>query len=373
MLSPARRNLIILLSIFWLLVSWLIVSFRPGIDWIEDLVETLQIFLPGFFLLALILSIELIKAEKHTAVVRKDIFGGSDIFIGKHFLYIPFVFKIVARMPVYPLRFETPITGIDTRTAYLNQIELARLRCDYQITDFKVCLAQSTYAVELLKAIDERHKLKRTDTALWPLLLNSILGQIVDDNLRTVIWEWQLLVDNDPQLKKEPLAKRLPWEVPPPEPETPKPGQVLDNDPYDLSLNREKVAKRLLGVIGKDAKDWGISFAEIVIEHVNVSPDLIKRRTRNKDGELSEAQHQAKLDYIAARARGMAEAEVRAQTVKRLFEALGELRGKDQLPLLTEKMVTEIVRAAMYSDGDTSLNTFLDKPHTPPPGTVKTA
>lgn len=366
MISPARRNLLIVLSIFWLLVAWLIVSLRPGLDWIETMADTLRVFLPGFLLLAFAVSIEFMKAEKHTAVVRKDLFGAVDVFIDKRFLYIPFLFEIVARMPVYPLRMESPIERIDTRSLRLQPIPLARVRCVFQITNFKACLAQSSYAVQRIKELEANHRLKPTDAGMWPVLLHDVVSRYLDDNLRSTVWTWQRAVEGNANLGLDPLSAYMPRPPIPPNPPLPA---VMQNDPYDLSLNREKLSKVLKQVVKNDVEQWGLTIKDVVIEQVVVDNELIGKRVRNKDGEISEAKHQGQLDYIAIKARGLAEAEVRARTIRRILEELVQQEG---LPTISEKTIADIVRSAMYSDGELIWKGVLEKSATPP-GTAKTA
>lgn len=364
MISPPRRNLLIVLSIFWLLISWLIASLRPGADWVVILMETLQIFIPGFLLLALLVTIEMMRAEKHTAIVRRDIFGGIDVFINKRFLYIPFFYEIVARMPVAPIRLETPVMEIDTRTVWLSLIPRAQVRCNYEISDFKVCLGQAAYREEMIKEIETRHGLKPTDASMWPLLLGEILAQHIDDDLRSTVWAWQRTIERDTRQMKEPFSNHVPRTPINPGPPPPPLPSVMENDPYDLSLNREKLSKVLEAVTAPEIKKkWGITVKEVVIEQVVVDSELIKKRARNKDGEIAEAKHKAKIDYIEIQGRGAAEAEVRARTVKRILE---ELANMSSLPALSEKTIAEIVRAAMYSDGEMIWKGVLEKSSGPP-------
>jgi hypothetical protein len=358
-MSPSRRNLLIVLSLFWLLISWLIASLRPGADTLVIVAETLQIFLPGFFLITLLVSIEMMRAQKHTAIVRKDLFGGVDVFIDKSFLYIPFIFEIVARMPVFAARLETQIDMIDTRTPRLAPINIARVRCHYHIVDYKLCLAQAnSLAVERIQQLEKQNNLRRTDSSLWPLLLEQVLGRYLDDNLRSAVWTWQKAVELDPSLAIDPFSVHVPR---PPVPPSPSLTAVLENDPYDLSLNREKLSRVLLAVMSADAKRWGITLKDLVIEHVTISDELITRRTRNKDGEIIEAQHKAQLDYISIKARGLAEAEIRARTVRSILAELTAAQQRPGFPAITEAMVAQIVRAAMYSDGEIMWKGLLEK------------
>ncbi len=143
----------------------------------------------------------------------------------------------------------------------------------------------------------------------------------------------------------------------PPAPGNPNP-PAPENDPYALSLNRRRLAEQLLQRMRTTAPDWGIALREIVLESIAIDPELIKRKTRNKDGEVAEAQHQATIEAIDIQARGVAEAAVRARTVRRILE---ELNAMGQLPRLNEKTIAEIVRAAMYSDGQTIWQGFQQK------------
>lgn len=155
----------------------------------------------------------------------------------------------------------------------------------------------------------------------------------------------------------EPLA--------PSRPDRPAP----ENDPYALSLNRRRLAEQLLHRMRATALDGGITVREIVLESIALDPELIKRKTRNKDGEVAEAQHQAKIEAIGIQTRGGAEAAVRARTVRRILE---ELRDMGELPRLDEKTIADIVRAAMYSDGQTIWQGFQQKSNGAGPALAKT-
>jgi len=359
-MSPGRRNLLIVLLLFWLLIAWLIASLRWEFDIVQN---TLRIFVPGALLLGLILSIEMLSAQPDAVTLRKDLFGNTDEIKSGSYFAIPFLFTVVARIPAYPLKTEFDVEMIDTQTAKLLRINYARVRCHYRIDSYSTCAKRVFDMTERLKLIEATDKLKPTDTGLWKSILGATISGMIDDKLRENVWQWADMIAKDVT-----LAASLPFADPEIE---------IENDPYALSLNRTKLASKLVQSIEDGAKKWGLVIDRIVFEQVLVDPELIAKRTRNKPGELKEATHQATLDYIAIRARGIAEADVRARTVRRILE---ELVAAKNLPQLTEKMVAEIVRAAMYSDGEMIWKGVLEKslPGAPgtagtPPGTAKTA
>ncbi len=359
-MSPGRRNLLIIMLLFWLLIAWLIASLRWEFDIVQN---TLRIFVPGALLLGLILSIEMLSAQPDAVTLRRDLFGNTDEIKSGSYFAIPFLFTVVARIPAYPLKTEFDVEMIDTQTAKLLRINYARVRCHYRIDSYSTCAKRVFDMTERLKQIEATDKLTPTETDLWKSILAGALRGMIDDKLREHVWQWtdELAKDATPQTEPPPAAPKI----------------ELGNDPYALSLNRTKLADKLLVSLKGSAQKWGLVIDRIVFEQVLVDPELIAQRTRNKAGEQDEAKHQAKLDYIAIRIRGIAEAEVRARTVKRILE---ELVTAKNLPPITEKTVGEIVRAAMYSDGEMIWKGVLEKslPGAPgttgtPPGTAKTA
>lgn len=84
---------------------------------------------------------------------------------------------------------------------------------------------------------------------------------------------------------------------------------------------------------------------------------MIKGKTRDKQRELDEATHEAKKTAIAIREKGLAEAEIRAVTVAKIIDVLMNQKGIS----VTDQVLYNIVRAAMYSDGQMIWNATMDK------------
>lgn len=174
----------------------------------------------------------------------------------------------------------------------------------------------------------------------------------IDDSVRDGVWEWAEAV-----VRNQSLGLEIPFKTKP-EPE---------NDPYALSLNRRKLAERILQRVDLAVVDWGLELKDLVFENVEIEGELIKRKTRNKERELEEAEHTARMDAAAIRIRGTAEAEVRAETVRKVIEVLLNQKGLT----LTNDVLYNVVRAAMYSDGQMIWSSVIDK--SGPVGTAKTA
>jgi len=138
-MSPVRRNLLIVLLVFWLLIAWLIVSLRLETGWQDMLRQMLPIFVSGGLLIALGTSIEFMPAERNITVIRSDIFGTLDVFENKKYFMFPMLFKIVAKMPAYALTSEALVEMIDTQTAKLLRIDYARVRCHYRVDSYSTC------------------------------------------------------------------------------------------------------------------------------------------------------------------------------------------------------------------------------------------
>ncbi|MGB9633866.1 MAG: hypothetical protein ACPL8I_11075 [Chloroflexaceae bacterium] len=337
-MSPLRRSLLIVLLIILFLLSWLRASLGLGIGWTGVLWDTLRVFLPDALLLTFAFFIKWIPREPHVASVRRDLFGALDMIHDRGFWHVPGLYKTLARMPAYPLLFEHEVENIDTRTAWLNPIQRVRVRCVYQVTDALTCYETSVNLYQVIRDLQTREGLSESDPELWGRVLQVLMSTLLDDRLHDVVWEWPAEMAAHDRRRVEPLA--------PGNPDRPTP----ENDPYALSLNRRRLAEQLLHRLRGAALDWGIEVREIVLESIAIDPELIKRKTRNRDGEVAEARHQATIEAIGIQTRGVAEAAVRARTVRRILE---ELRDMGELPRLDEKTIADIVRAAMYSDGQT--------------------
>ncbi|MCX7792653.1 MAG: SPFH domain-containing protein [Chloroflexaceae bacterium] len=312
-MSPLRRSILIVSLIILFLLSWLRASLGLGIGWTGVLWDTLRVFLPAALLLAFAFSIQRIPREPHIAAVRRDLFGSLEMIEDRGFWHVPGLYKTLARMPAYPLLFEHEVENIDTRTAWLSPIQRVRVRCTYQVTNALTCYETSVNLYQVIRDLQTREGLSQSDPELWRRVLLMLMSISLDDCLRDVVWDWP-----------------------------------ADNDPYALSLNRRRLAEQLLQRMRATARDWGIYVSEIVLESITIDQELIKRKNRNKDNEITEAQHKAKIEAVGIQTRGVAEAAVRARTVRRILE---ELRDMGELPRLDENTIAQIVRAAMYSDG----------------------
>lgn len=336
-MSPLRRSLLIVLLIILFLLSWLRASLGLGIGWTGVLWDTLRVFLPAALLLTFAFFIKWIPREPHVASVRRDLFGALDMIHDRGFWHVPGLYKTLARMPAYPLLFEHEVENIDTRTAWLSPIQRVRVRCTYQVTDALTCYETSVNLYQVIRDLRTREGLSESDPELWHRVLLMLMSISLDDCLRDVVWDWPAEMAAHDRRRVEPLAPSKPDGRPAPE-----------NDPYALSLNRRRLADCLLDRMREVASEWGIEVREIVLESITIDQDIVKRKNRNKDNEITEAQHQAKIEAIGIQTRGVAEAAVRARTVRRILE---ELRDMGELPRLDENTIAQIVRAAMYSDG----------------------
>ncbi|MCS6881407.1 MAG: SPFH domain-containing protein [Oscillochloridaceae bacterium] len=345
-MSPIRRSLLIVGLIIVFLLSWLRASLGLGIGWTGVLWDTLRVFLPAALLLTFAFFVQRVPREPHIAAVRRDLFGGLETIENRAFWHVPGLFTTLARMPAYPLRFEHEVENIDTRTPGLSPIQRVRVRCVYQVTDALTCYETSLNLYQLIRELRDRERLNESDPELWQRVLQMLMSTLLDDRLRDVVWDWPAEMAAHDRRRVEPLA--------PSKPDRPTP----ENDPYALSLNRRRLAEQLLQRMRATALDWGIEVREIVLESITIDPELIRRKTRNKDNEVAEAQHKAKIEAVGIQTRGVAEAAVRARTVRRILE---ELRDMGELPRLEEKTISDIVRAAMYSDGQTIRGGSLER------------
>ncbi len=346
-MSPLRRSLLIVALIIVFLLSWLRASLGLGIGWTGVLWDTLRVFVPAALLLVFVFSVRRIPREPHIATVRRDLFGALEMVEDRGFWHVPGLYKTLARMPAYPLRFEHEVENIDTRTAWLSPIQRVRVRCVYQVTDALACYETSVNLYQLIRELRDRESLSESDPELWSRVLQVLMSTLLDDRFRDVVWEWPAEMAAHDRRRVEPLAPSQPDVRPRPE-----------NDPYTLSLNRRRLAEQLLQRMRATALDWGIHVREIALESIAIDPELIKRKNRNQNNEIAEAQHQATIEAIGIQTRGVAEGAVRARTVRRILE---ELRDMGQLPRLDEKTIAEIVRAAMYSDGQVIWHGALER------------
>jgi hypothetical protein len=295
-------------------------------------------------------------AEKDAVVIMEDFTRRpSDIRQGTY-LFIPIIHTIEAKMPSYPLRHEFSVDSIDTRTPNLQQIKKIKVRLLYEIVDFRACFRRSADMKERIKQLESSEKFKRDDPSLWTRLLNEVMHGVIDDSIREGVWKWAESLAKDSDLKLD-------------MPTLPEPLKV-EHDAYALSLNRVKLADKVLEEVRFRSREWGLRVHRIVFENIELDPDMIKGKTRNKDRELEEATHDAKKAAIAIREKGMAEAEVRAATVAKIIELL--MSHQERLSL-NDQMLYNIVRAAMYSDGQMIWGATMEKPSASGNASVKAA
>jgi hypothetical protein len=341
------------LLFIWLLISGLLASLRSDGSLLDLLMRMLPSFVFGGLLIAFFAGLERRPAERDVVVMRRDLFGQVDKIEKKSYWSFPGFMYVQARIPSYPLKVEFDVETVDTQTAKLLRIEHMRVRCNYTITDYKRCMDRVLDMSERLRDIERAEQLRPTDPSLWRNVLGGAITGMVDDKLREVVWNWVNVAMLRAQQAGQPIA------------------MPVQNDPYALSLVRSDLADEIARSINDEAaKGWGIRLSRLVFEHVRVDPELISKRTRDLQKEKDEAQHQAELDFIAIRARGMAEAGVRARTVKLILKEL----SPGGLPNLDPQTLAQIVRAAMYSDGEMIWKGVLEKSVSgTQPGTAKTA
>jgi hypothetical protein len=283
------------------------------------------------------------RVEKDTVLIVEDAMGNiKDVTQGRYF-YIPIFQTIEARMPSYPLMSEFEVDSIDTRTPKIQQIKKIRVRVSYEIVDFLTCYSNSADVKARVKEHEAHGKLQRDNLGLWTQVLNEVMHQIIDDSIRDGVWAWADSVLASPRLKLNMPSL----------PNQPK----FEQEPYALSLNRDNLAEKVLDEVQIHSQNSGLKVHRIVFENVELDPEIIKGCTRNKQGELDDAKHKALIEAHAIREKGMAEAEVRAATVAKIIEVLINQKNIS----ITDQMLYNIVRAAMYSDGQMIWNATMEK------------
>lgn len=289
---------------------------------------------------------------KDTAVILRDSMDTLTAHVKRPYLFIPIVHKVEAILPTYPMTFEFPVEGIDTHTAGLGKISKIMVRATCQISDPAQFFQTSRAFVDRIRQMEEHEKLKRTDIALWRKLLQEIAHVVVDDTVRDVVWKWKLYLQ-DPS-----LVSILDY-APTKDDGTPN----LDGDPYSLSRNRKPLADRVKIAIkkGLDTNQVGIQIDPLVFESVEIDGEIVKRATsdpkKERERESEKAAHEARLLAETLREQGGAEAEVRAKNLAAILKVLIE----DYKIPHTDPLIGHVVRAALYSDGNTIWSELLDK------------
>lgn len=294
------------------------------------------------------------KVERDSTVIIWDPTQSSHVVVeqGRYWV-LPMIHKVVARLPNYSFRFEPTIENIDTQTPMLAKISKIRVRldCKIKVGEHLTFLEKSASRLDLLKNIQQEKKLDRTDHALWKEFLDAVIKELVDDSVRDVVWNWS---------------------------------DQSTNDPTSLSRQRQGLAQQVEAHLEVELNAWGLelipflsgaspagvqqqsSNKNIVLESIEIDPELIKRKTADRDKEKEKAKHEAALLATAIREKGFAEAEVRATTLAKLLDVL---INEYKIPH-TDPLIAQVVRAALYSDGQTIWNAMMEK-GAPGPGDGK--
>lgn len=285
--------------------------------------------------------------------------GGPALVLPKYtdnegwYFSIPFFQKILAIMPDYQFTFEFPIKEIDTQTMKLARIDEIEVRVTCRITDHRSFYFDSAALFDRIQQIETQDKLTYTDPLLWKKIVKEAVRLRLDDGVRDVVWRWHEHIARDPS-----LLMRAAFTLE-------KPSEL---DPYDLSVNRGNLARHVLREMQSITQEWGISLVALVFEKIEIDPEMIKRKTRNKANELPDAAHEAGKEAEAIKVKGFAEADVRAKTLGLLLDELISKRGMK----LDDPLISQIVRAALYSDGEMIWKGVLEKSATGD-GKAKTA
>ncbi|MBX0329326.1 hypothetical protein K2Z83_16770 [Oscillochloris sp. ZM17-4] len=324
------------------------------------LLLSIVIFLSATLLLLLV-SIRPQRVEQGTFVVRKDIFGNIETFDDGVFFYTPYIHTIEAMMPNYPLRYEFSVGEIDTNTPGLKRIQSIKVRVIYRLVARNFCnwIYPSLFHIDQqarrknasphgesdqkqvgpyafirrrIKDLHTSEELNPDNPELWARVTAEALEHILDDMIRDWIWDWKQRMGDTP--------------------ETP-----VENDPYALNLNRKEIAGQVRADLDSRTQFWGLRVDDIVFENVVIDEEIIKGKTRNKQREIENAEHDAKKEAIAISTKGIAEAEVRAEAVAQI---IARLVGEKKIEI-SDEMIYNIVRAAMYSDGKMIWNATMEK------------
>jgi hypothetical protein len=359
-MSNTRRFVPVLMLIVLVAISAVLANTLAAEN---QLLSFIAVFLLGTPLLLLILGAGIRRVERNTFVVRKDALGGIDTFEDGVYLYIPYLHTIEAMMPNYALRHEFSADLIDTRALNLKQIKSIRVRVVYRLVAKRFCswLYPALFTLSRQKQqargavttdegepvdsgpyafikrqiahFDETEKLKPDNPELWIRILSKVLEYVLDDMIRDWIWNWQDHVDADAQLQLSASFTNPP---------------KGENDPYAINLNRRALAAKIRADLDSRTQKWGLRVHDIVFENIMIDEEIVKFKTRNKERELENARHDALKEAVAIREKGFAEADVRAETVAQI---IAKLAGERAITL-SDELICNIVRAAMYSDGE---------------------
>ena len=266
------------------------------------------------------------------------------------YMFVPLVQKVEAQLPNYLFRFEATVENIDTQTAMLSKIGKLRVRVECKIKDgaHEQFFEKSLSRLDRLKALEASTKLDRTDHMLWKAFLSELIHDLVDDVVREVVWTWNVKDD-----KGDPT-----------------------NDPTSLSKRRIELAQAVEVRLEQELDAWGLELMpfltstgsgsttapslayplsnsgllpkKVVIESIEINFDMIKGKMRNYDRELKRATEDATIQAAIIRAKGRAEAEVRAVTLAKLLDVL---INQQKIPY-TDPLIAKVVRAALHDDNE---------------------
>ncbi len=368
-MSNTRRFVPALMLIALVFVSAAFVSSQAGQN---QFLSFVAVFVLGFSLLLLFLGAGFRRVERKTFVARRDIFNNIETFEQGFYLYIPYFHTVEAMMPNYMLRHEFSVDSIDTKTLRLRQIKNIRVRVVYRLVARNFCnwlypalffqdrqkkqvygaastdegnqIESSPYALikRHMKELDETEKLKPDNPELWIQILSKTMECILDDMIREWIWKWQGHVEFDAQLQLV-----TPFPIP----------LKIEDDPYAINLNRKTLADQIRVDVDQRTQKWGLRVLDIVFENITIDNDIVMFRTRSMGFEMKNAEHEAKKEAMAIRERGLAEAEVRAEAVAQIIKKLVEEKSIS----ISDEMLYNIVRAAMYSDGEMIWSGVVEK------------
>ncbi|MEI6180035.1 MAG: hypothetical protein WCP31_04735 [Chloroflexales bacterium] len=330
------------LSREWQLVVWIVSLLSSVLGWM---------FLQGGGLPRV--------AKDTSMVIRPHPFTHEFVVYERgRYMFIPLVQTVEAQLPNYLFRFEATVENIDTQTAMLSKIGKLRVRveCKIKDDDHEHFFEKSLSRLDRLKALEASTKLDRTDHMLWKAFLSELIHDLVDDVVREVVWTWNVKDD-----KGDPT-----------------------NDPTSLSKRRVELAQAVEVRLEKEMRAWGLELMpfltspspvgmtayslstsellpkKVVIESIEINFDMIKGKMRNYDRELKRATEDATIQAAIIRAKGRAEAEVRAVTLAKLLDVL---INQQKIPY-TDPLIAKVVRAALHDDNE---RIWMNMPAEPPP------
>lgn len=247
----------------------------------------------------------LLVREKTVVLVRRQDGEFLQITGPTSVLSIPTFGAVCAHLPLYNLKTEAKVEQINTRK--LDDIKMMRVRVHYEIDDPTSVYSNLPNRSQLIEEMATQMQTDPGKAALdprfWGQLLDNRICQATDDLLREVIWHEE------------------------------------NKGPVDVSKERETLAELLMSHLQDRTSSWGLTITDVKFEVVDLDPEQIKRSKRDKDREVAEAEHKARMAAIEIKARGEAEAEVQAITVEKWIAAI-----QNQVPGLSRDAVEQIVR-----------------------------